>query len=77
MLLQCCIIKLGPAQRVPYSHCDNEFFMMESEYVGKLSIKEQAEAPKIVSVLRLDSNCVPETKSILLLIPVYVSKIMP
>lgn len=51
--------------------------MMESEYVGKLSIKEQAEAPKIVSVLRLDSNCVPETKSILLLIPVYVSKIMP
>lgn len=49
--------------------------MMESEYVGKLSIRAQAKPPKL-SLSSLDSNCVPETKNVLL-IPVYVSKIMP
>lgn len=70
------MVKLGPAQRVPHSHCDNAIFMMESESVGQLSIREQAEAPKISSVLRWDSNCVPEAKSILLIL-VYASKTMP
>jgi len=36
--------------------------MMESEYAGKLSIGEQAETPKIISVLRLDSNCARDKK---------------
>lgn len=42
--------------------------MTESEYVGKLSVKE----PEIISALVLDLNCVPETRSILL-IPGYAN----
>lgn len=50
--------------------------MTESKYVRKLSSSKQGESPEIISVLRSDSNCIPETKSVLL-IPVYVSKIIP
>lgn len=41
--------------------------MMDSEYVGKLSVRGQAEAPKIISGLRLDSAYALETKSGLLI----------